>query len=313
MQDKYFGPWIGVVEYNSDPLKLGRVKVRIPPFHGIKKENQDGTFVDTEGLPWAQRIENADGRVSPLQNNIPVVCMFLDGNLEEPLILGVIPGASTEPTKYGPDQNAPGGNKSDTRETVPGPQVPEEGRNLHGFDPTVHIWGSSPDGAIVGADDTKGRERTVLLDRLGQGLLMEGSALHNEVRSGNFMEGTQRPKTRTEGQHGRVFLGNIAGQRVSVISGPDGDYIELLSQNTGGNKPSPSSVSLRLAHDEGVFRVQVVQANKVKAELSAVDDQVMITAHDCIINASDSLVNGNMNVTGNLSVSGDLMAGGRKI
>jgi hypothetical protein len=86
--------FIGVVEGNSDPLRLGRVRVRV---HGLHTSAQ--SEISTGDLPWAQTLvptteggTSGIGRSSQLQPGAMVFGIFLDGKASQlPLVMGSIP------------------------------------------------------------------------------------------------------------------------------------------------------------------------------------------------------------------------------
>lgn len=87
---------IGVVEDNSDPLTLGRVKARYFNFHP-----SDRNLVPTKDLPWSQVLtpatsaSNSGVGWSPngLERGSWVFAIFLDGEEAQfPMVLGSIPG-----------------------------------------------------------------------------------------------------------------------------------------------------------------------------------------------------------------------------
>ena len=87
----------GVIEGRDDPLKLGRLRVRIIGLH-----TDDTNLVPTEDLPWAQIVRP----VSDTQNfSLPkdgewVLGFFQDGhNSQIPVITGVYPGLVSETPK----------------------------------------------------------------------------------------------------------------------------------------------------------------------------------------------------------------------
>lgn len=94
--------WIGVVEDNRDPLRLGRAKVRIFGFHNENSEvsfaspgSEAETGIETEDLPWALALAPLDNSTSPKSPPIHtwVLGFFLDGQLgQQPVMLGVLPG-----------------------------------------------------------------------------------------------------------------------------------------------------------------------------------------------------------------------------
>ena len=94
--------WIGVVEDRTDPLKLGRCRVRIAGWHSEKV-----TELPTDHLPWAQAMMpvNNPNTYTPKESDM-VVGFFLDGeNAQQPIIMGVLPGIplvnSNEKTGFG--------------------------------------------------------------------------------------------------------------------------------------------------------------------------------------------------------------------
>ena len=106
VKQEFFGfnpvMWMGVVEDNNDPLKLGRLRVRIFGWHSGSLKDVDGEpGVKTEDLPWAQVMQPVNngpnsgvgGPVTGIQQGTWVMGMFLDGEIaREPLVMGSIPG-----------------------------------------------------------------------------------------------------------------------------------------------------------------------------------------------------------------------------
>jgi hypothetical protein len=85
--------WMGIVEGNDDPDKLGRLKVRIFGYHPGKNTNR----VPTEDLPWATVITpgTLPGAYGRLDIGEWVFGFFIDGkDAQEPAVLGFIPGKS---------------------------------------------------------------------------------------------------------------------------------------------------------------------------------------------------------------------------
>ncbi len=81
--------WVGVVEKISDPLKLGRCKVRCVGWHTDNK-----SLLPTDNLPWAQSSLPVNTRDTyPPREGDMVFGFFFDGeNAQQPVILGVLPG-----------------------------------------------------------------------------------------------------------------------------------------------------------------------------------------------------------------------------
>jgi len=95
--DDDFHWFFGVIEDNDDPLKLGRVRVRVIGDHTQKKEGR----IPTDGLPWAIHIVTSPNTQMNGMGNSPtnlykgtwVVGFYIDGpNKQMPLIFGSFGG-----------------------------------------------------------------------------------------------------------------------------------------------------------------------------------------------------------------------------
>ena len=83
--------FVGVVENRLDPLKLGRVQVRVFGFHTDNKG-----LVPSDDLPWAQ-VCNAENEVPKIKEGSWVLGFFMDGSAaQSPFILGTISGIPQE-------------------------------------------------------------------------------------------------------------------------------------------------------------------------------------------------------------------------
>ncbi len=120
VKQEFFGfnpvMWMGVVEDNEDPIKLGRLRVRIFGWHnGSPKEVDGEPGVKTEELPWAQVMQPVNagpnsgigGAVTGIVKGTWVMGMFLDGEIaREPMVMGSIGGLPTLPNPN-PDGGPP--------------------------------------------------------------------------------------------------------------------------------------------------------------------------------------------------------------
>jgi hypothetical protein len=117
MNDNFMGMggffwWTGVVESRNDPLKSGRVQVRILGSH-----TNDITTLPTEDLPWAlvmlpvtsSGISGIGNTPLGLLEGSWVFGYFRDGNIrQDPVVLGALPGfpiAAADSTKGFNDPN----------------------------------------------------------------------------------------------------------------------------------------------------------------------------------------------------------------
>jgi len=101
-----FNWWYGVVEDNADPLKAGRVRVRIFGYHSDNLQE-----LPTKDLPWAQpSLSPSNSKTfSPPRLGDYVMGFFSDGeSAQAPVIMGVFPGfeASYDKSKgFSPQSN----------------------------------------------------------------------------------------------------------------------------------------------------------------------------------------------------------------
>lgn len=91
--------WVGVVEDDKDPIKLGRCRVRIFGYHPPLKEN----LVPTKDLPWSTSIisSNTRGIYKAPKKGDWVIGFFLDGEtMQEPAVFGMFPSDPIESKEY---------------------------------------------------------------------------------------------------------------------------------------------------------------------------------------------------------------------
>ena len=82
--------WVGIVEDRGDPLKVGRVRVRIIGWHTDNKSE-----LPTDKLPWAQILLPTNGAalIAGPKEGEWVMGYFLDGSEgQQPVVMGVFPG-----------------------------------------------------------------------------------------------------------------------------------------------------------------------------------------------------------------------------
>lgn len=111
--EKLTGFYRGVVEDNEDPLKAGRVRVRIHGVHTSSKIKTELEGIPTNELPWAEPVlPIGEGSVSgfgvwgvPLQGS-HVMCFFDNGNPLCPMYFGSMPGIPESKESYSNDQRA---------------------------------------------------------------------------------------------------------------------------------------------------------------------------------------------------------------
>ena len=108
--EKITGFHRGVVEDNEDPLKAGRVRVRIHGIHTPSKIKTELEGIPTDELPWAEPVMPIhEGSVSgfgawcvPLQGS-HVMCFFENNNPSRPMYFGSMPGIPESKESYSND------------------------------------------------------------------------------------------------------------------------------------------------------------------------------------------------------------------
>ena len=88
---------LGIVEDRHDPLQLGRVRVRVFGIHSPDRKND----IPIEELPWSIVMQPTNAStgaagISQLSEGTWVVVMYLDENLQDPMVIGSVPNAAPE-------------------------------------------------------------------------------------------------------------------------------------------------------------------------------------------------------------------------
>ena len=114
-----FSPFYAVVEDRKDPLKMGRLRIRIIGIHSDNK-----SLVPTESLPWAQVSVSSSITWSGPKEGDWVHGYFMDGELgQEPLVTGVFNNGIVRDDIPKPD-NSPQLPTHDKDNTVGEPTTP---------------------------------------------------------------------------------------------------------------------------------------------------------------------------------------------
>lgn len=159
------GMYRAVVEDNNDPLKVGRVRVRI---FGLHTENKTRGAVDgipTEHLSWAEPcLPVAEGAISgygifcvPLQGS-HVMIFFENGNLNKPIYFGSLPGISSERAQR-TDFNDPAGKYPDKL----GSDFHSKAKSKYPHNFVIAVHG----GHYIELDSTPGNERIKVFHKSG--------------------------------------------------------------------------------------------------------------------------------------------------
>lgn len=159
----------GFVENNVDPLKIGRVQVRLIGYH-----TNDENKIPSENLPWCQSIvpPNLDV-VKPPAIGSQVICISLDETFQNILVLGIINGISDDTEEPDTPRVARNENidetivqtKSDNRFT--GEFEEPDSYSSYGTIYPKNFVFTTESGNIIEIDDTDGKERIQIYHKSG--------------------------------------------------------------------------------------------------------------------------------------------------
>lgn len=225
-----FGIYDAVVEYNADPMQLGRVIVRVPLIH------KDEYGVDM--LPWARPCSPFGGgpgygsyMIPPVGSRIWV--MFESGDESWPVWLGTWVSNPVKDRQMlrdthgdypkGPVAMAPIPPVPWTAPAAPG--LPKEAQLLISHRPEIYVPFKSPKGAAIVIDDRDGYERLSIYDRLGQTILFDGPCSVGANYNNNSARGTLGSDSgtgvsieRTTNREGRILIADVGGQSIELSS-----------------------------------------------------------------------------------------------
>lgn len=229
------------VEDNKDPLGIGRVKIRIPKFHGLEKGGYS-----VEALPWATMISQSAGSgygsfIVPEIGEY-VMVQFEDEDLHKPVYYGSLYGTASRKAK--PYESA--GEK--WKSAAGSNEVPYSAQRE---DPTKKILYRSPKGAEISVDEEKGYENIVLSDVVGQNIVMNSptspDSTHDEpISSGQAnititgLNGQMLDLNSTD----EVTEINIICRECAVTLKPDEDGIAIYANNSCITLDKEGTISL---------------------------------------------------------------------
>ncbi len=260
-----FKPFTGVIEQvndnDSDPLKLGRVRVRV---HGV--HSTDEAEVPTDTLPWAHVTYNDSKRMSVPTNGEWVIGFFLDGDeAQKPIIIGTIPGINgVEPSTSkwarndgGADTGVEKSSQYEKKTTQhSGTDITEPANGYGAKYPHNKVIETSS-GHLIEIDDTPDAER-----------------IHIYHKSGSFSEfhqdGTKVDKT--EKDKYTITLGKeyIAVTGDYKIEGGGGSEFKINS--TGGKLSFKNTLDATGLH--GLLSDIITQLNSLANAVTSVDATV---------------------------------------
>lgn len=286
----------GEVEYNADPLMLGRLKVRVPQIHGIKGEKNS---VKTEDLLWANmlypRSMKDSGNFIVPQVGEKVWVLFEAGNTDNIVVLGswfAIPDEAKEylnpPVELELEkQDMIGRGKKEEREhwsVSCGTELIRECWDIRNLFPAKAVVHKSLKGAMFLIDDRDEEEAVHIIDRLGQALIFE-SGVSEEDNLGNASR-------RYDIERGKQITKIM--ERIRMISGSNKVQLE--------NKVGEVGVLL----ETDKFKVVLDEtAGYIRIRVKNLLNEVILRDDGGLEIIGDIVVKGNIVVSGDIKVNGE--------
>ena len=237
--------FIGKVEDVNDPLKLGRVRVRINNVH-----TEDPSILATDRLPWATPMQGITSAAILEKGQSPtgllvgssVIGFFADAKrYQQPIIMGTFAGNTTYPDSddgHEVNQLARGTNKltktpDSTNSEPDNPYAAEYPKN--------HVY-ESESGHIVEIDDTADAERIHIYHKSGTFIEMHPNGDVVTHHKNGFRTVTGNDKLHVTGNLNIVADGDITmdGSTINLNSGTKGAARVGDTADTGDDPPGIS-------------------------------------------------------------------------
>jgi len=323
------GAWRGVVEYNLDPRREGRCKVRIPQLHNSEEE------VPSSHLPWARPIAPMGGYHDGGSFYVPPVgatvwVMFEQGSAQYPLYIGA--------WWKSPDETREMLTKTDpsTGKTLPeapismgtwaqtvGPETPQEILAVP-YDPTTTLIAKSTKGHTVLLEDRDGYEVLRVIDRAGQEIRLSSPVddfnnQNNAEQRGrkSAADGDLFDYAKLAGHGAEIEIVGTSGSRLQIRSQENAEQAELLSTSPDGT----SFAVLRLSGGEGKIELSGglagIQGFRLQVDLGTGEVTVFalggirVQAESVYLETEEVRIQGDLSVDGDLAVRGDGLVAGK--
>jgi phage baseplate assembly protein gpV len=233
-----YGLYLGKVEFNKDPMQMGRVMVRIPSFDGPPD------LIRTNQLQWATMATGAFGggpgygsfTIPPVGSMVMI--MFNGGDPDFPVVIGPATIAPTKERDMLRDSNReyPSGTvsmSSDKNSPWQGPPVneaPTESLLMVDNVPEVYTVFKSPKGASFVIQDRDEVEDLKITDRAGQSFTMSAPVERKENQGNARQRGLQSaaggdsvPAEALKERVGHITLVDMGGQAIELYTKQNAD------------------------------------------------------------------------------------------
>lgn len=248
--DRFPGIYRARVEYRADPLRIGRIKVRIPQLHGIPGLTEE--VIEIEGLPWALPANSDTSGFDMGSFKVPHVGSFVwvhfEGGDQDKIRYssGVYGRDSKEGHMYGsldgehPDPDTvPGGDWISPAGENEIPSDVFDGKDDN--EPTRDVIHKSLKGHTIITEDEDEKESMSLIDRAGQIFRFISPIKRSENRTGDssFQRGTRNSIKGDQLDYEEqsfmgkavVVLKDLAGQIIRTVSEFGKEKVEIVSRD----------------------------------------------------------------------------------
>ena len=342
--------FIGIVENTADPIGIGRVQVRVIETYGenpdkrrdkgdrdfpyrtcldeaqekfYQNDNWDIDRTEEEGiksrnLPWAVRECPQKGSPPILSEGDRVWVYFRNGDINIPVVCGYLHTSPHKPSTHGAlidgiekkNANPPfterGMSSSIAMEAKAGNMVDSQ--------PTITLAYKTTKGAVQFTDDRDGLEKSVQIDRAGQGITSfaptrkDVSKAENQVRRGLRTPQSGMPIDREKIFRSRAGLEimDIVQQGVSTDSRTGDEKVTIIAkQDVSTNKSGKDYILVGLEPGSNRFIVEGCENNQITSAMT-IDFStgvVRFMGKAFVIDTEHTIIKGNLSVLGKLSAS----------
>jgi len=260
------GFYRGKVELRQDPTGRGKVKVRVPQFHGYPGFTEE--FIHVEYLPWAEYMSPFGGGYDTGSFHIPPVgswvwVAFEAGDLDKPIYLGGMYHKDLEKERtMGWLEESMSGDREipESEDDIPvGEWTVPEGEHERPKDididpsakkqePRQSVFFKSNKGHTIATDDDDEKESLSIIDRAGQIFKMISPIKEDVNRSGDKSFKRENKSCYNNDQFDYeedsfqqksvILIKDLAGQLIRTVAEYAKEKIEIVSRNKDKDRQS---------------------------------------------------------------------------
>lgn len=280
-----YGIYRALVVDNEDPMKVGRVKVRVYSIHGISD-------VSDENLPWATYCSpfgsaNSGSFIIPEVNNTVYVA-FEGGNPQYPLYIG---------TAYstGKSDSYLVGNTSGRKRNVRARTVEKP---VEAINNDVKVLYKSSKGSIIMFEDTDGNECIRIQDAMGQCIGLKSPLTEDGSKDNDHLNYGMANINSTEKQD--VGVERLKSDAFIILEGLCKAFIKIVTKITGKSYILLDNYNTQLRMDEDAFQLQaLLQGVSFRDGVVTLSgNKVVLSSKKLVISAPEIEIKGKVTING---------------